>query len=96
MSIYNPPSTYFYGINLNNDFYAVPNGPNGSNVSLAYAVTHNLLSYYGATATSSATFTSFSGGVNIGSKMNGGNGYLTVLNLISSNSIVGNNIYASN
>jgi len=95
MSIYNPPNTFFNGINFNNDFYSIPNGPSGSNVSLSYANSHYLFSYSGANATSSATFTYFSGGVGIGTNVNGGNGYLTVLNLNCVNSITGNNIYAS-
>jgi len=95
MSIYNPPNTFFNGINFKNDFYAIPNGPSGSNVSLSYANSHYLFSYSGANATSSATFTYFSGGVGIGTNVNGGNGYLTVLNLNCINSISGNNIYAA-
>jgi len=95
MSIYNPPNTFFNGINFNNDFYSIPNGPSGSNVSLSYANSHYLFSYSGANATSSATFTYFSGGVGIGTNVNGGNGYLTVLNLNCVNSITGNNIYAA-
>ena len=92
MSANIPPNPYFNNINFNNSFF-----PSSSNnyVTLPYANSHYLLSFTGANATSSATFTYFSGGVGIGTNVNGGNGYLTVLNLNSVNSISGNNIYAA-
>ena len=78
MSIYNPPSTYFNGINFNNDFYAIPNNPNSSGISLSFANSHYLLSSSGAAATSSATTTQFSGSVGIGTAATGTAGTLVV------------------
>ena len=78
MSIYNPPNTFFNGINFNNDFYAIPNNPNSSGISLSFANSHYLLSSSGAAATSSATTTQFSGSVGIGTAATGTAGTLVV------------------